>query len=204
MKNVSSADSIPPISRLLDLQQMIADFSKIQRVPLLADTMRPENDVEHSFGLALTCWYLLPRIAPHLDESKVLKYALSHDIVEIHAGDTFLYGDESLIASKPAREQAAIEQLEQDWDDFPELTSLAQGYKDKRDDEAKFVYAVDKLLPVFMVGLSEGKSFYDRHHLTESKVRSKKEASIKTSETIAPYYDLLMEWLIENDTFYKP
>lgn len=204
MKNVSASDSVPPISRLLELQQLIADFSKIQRVPLLADTMRPENDIEHSFGLALTCWYLAPKIAPELDMSKIFGYALSHDIVEIHAGDTFLYGDESLLATKSDREQAAIEQIKKDWPDFPELTDFTQGYKDKRDEEAKFVYAVDKLLPVFMVGLSERKIFYNRHKLTETKVRSKKEASIKTSKSVAPYHDLLMDWLVQTDTFYKP
>lgn len=204
MKNEPASESVPPISRLLELQQLIADFSKIQRVPLLADTMRPENDIEHSFGLALTCWYLLPKIAPGLDLSKVFAYALSHDIVEIHAGDTFLYGDESLLASKPVREQAAITQIQIDWPDFPELTDFTQGYMDKRDEEAKFVYAVDKLLPVFMVSLSEGKLFYERHKLTEAKVRGKKEASIKTSKTVAPYYDLLMDWLIQNQTFYEP
>ena len=198
------SDSIPPIKRLVDLQQLIADFSKIERVPLLADTMRPENDVEHSYGLALTCWYLAPKIAPELDLAKIFAYALSHDIVEIHAGDTFLYGDPALLASKVNREQDAIDQLQQTWPDFSELTDYTQGYLDKRDEEAKFVYAVDKLLPVMMVGLSEGKDFYKRHKLTEEVVRDKKASTIQASTIVAPYYDLLMDWLVAQDIFYKP
>lgn len=197
----SNADTpdLPPISRLLELQQLIADFAKIERVPLLADTNRRENDVEHSFGLALTCWYLAPKIAPELDMAKIFSYALSHDIVEIHAGDTFFYGDPALLASKVSREQEAISKLEQSWPDFTEMTDYTQGYLDKRDEEAKFVYAVDKLLPVFMVGLSEGKAFYARHGLTEAVVREKKKPTITASDIVAPYYDLLMQWLVDED-----
>ncbi|HEX8227522.1 MAG TPA: hypothetical protein VF572_06670 [Candidatus Saccharimonadales bacterium] len=46
--------SKPTMQRIAELQQFIADFAKIGRVPQLADTGRPENDVEHSYGLALT------------------------------------------------------------------------------------------------------------------------------------------------------
>jgi 5'-deoxynucleotidase YfbR-like HD superfamily hydrolase len=56
----------PSMARIAELQQFIADFAKVERVPQLADTGRPENDVEHSFGLALTCWFLAPKIAPEL------------------------------------------------------------------------------------------------------------------------------------------
>jgi 5'-deoxynucleotidase YfbR-like HD superfamily hydrolase len=81
----------PSMDRLAELQQLIADFSKIQRIPPMGNSGRPENDVEHSFGLALTCWYLQPKVAPDLDLLKILQYALSHDIVELHAGDTFVF-----------------------------------------------------------------------------------------------------------------
>ena len=46
----------PSIDRLAELQQLIADFAKVKRMPHLADNGMEENDVEHSFGLALTCW----------------------------------------------------------------------------------------------------------------------------------------------------
>lgn len=76
--------SAPTIQRIAELQQLIADFSRIERAVELADTKRPENDIDHSYGLALTCWFLAPKIAPELDLQKIFAYALSHDIVELH------------------------------------------------------------------------------------------------------------------------
>ena len=82
---------------------MIADFAKVERIPDLADNRRPEKDVEHSYGLAMTCWFLHDKIAPGLDIAKILKYALSHDIVELHAGDTYVF-DKEAVATKSERE----------------------------------------------------------------------------------------------------
>jgi putative hydrolase of HD superfamily len=203
MKKGTNTDDLPSIDRLAELQQLVADFARVLRVPHLADAGRPENDVEHSYGLALTCWYLAPKIAPKLDMAKIFSYALAHDIVEIHAGDTFVFADPELIASKPAREQAAIDQLRIDWADFDPLTDYAQGYLDKRDEEAKFVYAVDKILPVLMIDLGEKNAFWDRHKITEPMERDKKRA-ITVSPIVAPYYELLMKWVGEHDYFYKP
>jgi putative hydrolase of HD superfamily len=191
----------PSIERIAELQQLIADFSRVQRVPQLADTGRAENDVEHSFGLALTCWFLAPKIAPKLNLQKILCYALAHDTVEIHAGDTFVFGPQEHIDSKSAREDAAIKQLRADWPDFPEMVDAAKGYKDKVDEEAKFVKAVDKLLPILMVNLGEKADFWNRHKVTlQMEIENKK--SLKVSDHFAPYYDQLVKWMQENDYFY--
>ncbi|HEX8227521.1 MAG TPA: HD domain-containing protein [Candidatus Saccharimonadales bacterium] len=40
------------------------------------------------------------RIAPDLDTGKLLMYALAHDTVEIHAGDTFVFGSKAELDSK--------------------------------------------------------------------------------------------------------
>lgn len=182
------------MERLADLQQMIADFAKIERVPQLADNRRPENDVEHSFGLALTCWYLQPKIAPELNLLKILQYALAHDIVELHAGDTYVFDTESL-KTKDARETAALDKLKEEWPDFDDLTNFAHGYMEKTNDEARFVKAVDKLLPVFMFELTpDPASAWKKRGIGIDMERENKR-SIHVSEIMSPYYDLLMDWL---------
>ncbi len=184
----------PSVDRIAYLQQLIADFAKIQRVPDLADTNRPENDVEHSFGLALTCWYLQPKIAPSLNLGKILQYSLAHDIVELHAGDTFVF-DKKSIASKDSREREAVTKIRNDWQDFPELADYAEGYMNKQDDEARFVKSVDKLLPVLMIELHEDPSlFWDKHNITLAMERENK-VTIHVSEFMSPYYDKLIDWL---------
>jgi putative hydrolase of HD superfamily len=193
----------PSIERLAQLQQMIADFSEVKRMPHMADKGRPENDVEHSFGLAITCWFLQPKIAPELEISRILRYALAHDIVEIHAGDTFAFGqDKAYIASKETRERDAIKKLRSDLQDFTELVDFAERYMDKVDEEAKFVKAVDKILPLIMIDLGEGRAYWRRHKINTSKLRKNKEP-IFVSDIVAPYYEMLFEWLDKNGNLPK-
>lgn len=191
----------PSLDRLATLQQMIADFAKVTRVVPLADTNDAENDVEHSYGLAITCWYLHEKVAPHLDISKVLRYALSHDIVELHAGDTYPW-DEAAVATKYEREKAAVIKIKSDWPDFDELTTYAEGYQDKVDDEARFVYAVDKLLPVIMIELVDAPTIWKNKQLTLSMERDNK-ITIKQSSIMEPYYDMLLKWLDERGNIPK-
>lgn len=192
----------PSMDRLAELQQMIADFAKVERVPPMGDTGRPENDVEHSFGLAITCWYLHSKIAPELDLLKILQYALAHDIVELHAGDTYAF-DTARTESKAMREQDALKLVKNDWSDFKDLTLFAEKYIDKADDEARFVKAVDKLLPVIMIELDRNpKAFWKNLKVTLDMERDNK-VSIKVSDLVAPYYDKLISWLDERGNLHK-
>jgi putative hydrolases of HD superfamily len=193
----------PSISRIAELQQLIADFSKIQRVPLLADTGRRENDVEHSYGLALTAWFLASKIAPDLNQEKILKYALAHDIVELYAGDTFVFGDTKAIKSKPKREKAALERLANEWPDFTEMIDYAKNYIDKADEEAKFVYSIDKMLPVIMVNLGEKEKFWNRHKISHQAQADEKKPKLQVSRHVAPYTEEFIRWMSEPDYFYK-
>lgn len=183
----------PSMDRLAELQQLIANFAKVKRAVPLADASVAENDVEHSYGLAMTCWYLHDKIAPKLDISKILRYALAHDIVELHAGDTYPW-DEAAVATKYEREKAALRQIEKDWHDFPMVVEFAEGYADKVDEEARFVYAIDKLLPVMMIELANAKNIWGKKQLTLAMERENKVTILK-SDSVAPYYEKLLDWL---------
>jgi putative hydrolase of HD superfamily len=200
---VAVSKGYPSMDRLAQLQQLIADFAKVLRVPHLADTGRPENDAEHSYGLALTCLFLAPKIASDLNMEKILRYALAHDIVEIHSGDTFVF-DHQAVKDKPAREDAALRQLRADWPDFPELTEAAKEYQNKTNAEARFVYTIDKILPTIMVMLGEKETFWNRHKITKEMQQAEKTAKMKHSPEALPYLDMLLEWTDDPDYFYKP
>lgn len=192
----------PSINRLVDLQQLIVDFAKIERIPQFADIPRKETDVDHSFGLALTCWYLQPKIAPHLDIGKILQYALAHDIVEVHAGDTYSF-DEEALKTKDSREQAALERLQHDWPDFSELTDSTKDYMEKTNEEAKFVKAVDKMLPVFMFELTPNPQKAWRERGIGLDMERTNKVSMHVSDIISPYYEQLINWLDERDNIPK-
>ncbi|MGC1176849.1 MAG: HD domain-containing protein [Candidatus Saccharimonadales bacterium] len=191
------------MDRLAELQRLIGTFAGILRVPKLAQQDRQENDVEHSFGLALTCWFLAPKIAPHLNLEKILIYALAHDIVEVHSGDTFAF-DAEAVSQKADSEDQALRRLCSDWPDFSELTDAAAGYKEKRDAEARFVYTIDKLLPSIMTKLDDDTKFWREHKVTREMHEVEKNAKMRHSPEAFLYLDLLNAWMAEPDHFYKP
>jgi putative hydrolase of HD superfamily len=63
----------------------------IQRKTKLFNSDRNENDAEHSWHLAIMAVVLAEHSNENIDVLKVVKMLLIHDIVEIDAGDTFIY-----------------------------------------------------------------------------------------------------------------
>ncbi|MBL8032021.1 MAG: HD domain-containing protein, partial [Candidatus Doudnabacteria bacterium] len=115
----------PDLDRLIELQRLLQAFGSVDRVVHREHngTMRQETDVEHSYNLAMTAWFIAPHF-PKLDHDLVIRYALVHDLVEVHAGDTYVYGSREELASKHDREAAAASKLAAEWSDFPELHEL--------------------------------------------------------------------------------
>ena len=56
---------------------------------------RFENSAEHSWTAVLAATVLIPVVAPELDPLRVIKMLLIHNLVEIDAGDTFCYADQT-------------------------------------------------------------------------------------------------------------
>ena len=57
----------------------------------ITDGSRRENSGEHSWHLALMALVLAPRSNEPVDVGRVVEMLLVHDLVEIDAGDTFVY-----------------------------------------------------------------------------------------------------------------
>ena len=83
--------------------------SVLRRTPLL-DRSRRENTAEHSWQIALMAVLLAEHADPPVDINHVVVMLLVHDLVEIDAGDTFIY-DEQALATQTARELAAAERI---------------------------------------------------------------------------------------------
>ena len=73
-----------------------------------------ENDAEHSWSVALTCMLVASRVEKELevklDQLKMLKMALVHDLAEVKTGDTKTW-DETARADKESRERRALTDL---------------------------------------------------------------------------------------------
>lgn len=80
----------------------------LRRTPL-TDNSRPENSAEHSWHLALAAM-VLAEYAGDVDAGRVLELLVVHDLVEVHAGDTFAY-DPAAVVGKEERERLAADRI---------------------------------------------------------------------------------------------
>jgi putative hydrolase of HD superfamily len=189
----------PDIRRLIELQSLLLKFQDVERHTRHPKTQRRENDVEHSYHLAMAAWFLAPHF--NLDTDRAIRVALAHDLVEIYAGDTFAFADQSDIDDKEAREDEALAQLRKEIADFPEVLECIEDYKGKMSEEAKFVYALDKVMPAIMNFLAKGDG-WRANKVTIERFRAEKEKKIPQDSPIYPYYAELLAMLRETPEYF--
>lgn len=170
---------------ILSFIQFTHKFQQVKRTIFVTGEDRNENDAEHSFQLALVAWYVIENEKLNLDKGKVIKYALAHDLVEIYAGDTYFYtSDQTLKDSQKAREKEASKTIKKDFPEFRELHKTIKNYESKADSEAKFVYALDKILPALNVFLDNGRS-WQRDKVTYEMLRTKDAKIAVSTEAVS-------------------
>ncbi len=157
------------ISFLLETEKLKAVLR--QTKPLGED--RFENSAEHSWQTTLVGLLLLADAPSHIDHLKVLKMLLIHDIVEIDAGDVFVYNDAERAAIAEAESQAA-ERLFGLLDDElgRELHALWHEFEAAQSDEARFAKAADRVMPVLQ-NLASGGQSWATHKITRDQVIEK-------------------------------
>ncbi|WP_432926851.1 HD domain-containing protein [Microbispora sp. CA-135349] len=148
----ADASTLMALMRELVFPPYVIDRSSV--VP--QDVTRRENDAEHSFALGLAAVCLAPLIDEALDPGRIARYALVHDLPEVHAGDVSVYAGPAEREKKAVREEEAREIITRDFGGtFPWLVEDLYGYTAQRDPESRFVYALDKLLPHVNVLLAD-------------------------------------------------
>lgn len=193
----------PDIQRLLELQQLLAAFNQVDRVVHRRhnSSFVRENDTEHSYNLAMTAWYL-SQYFPKLDRDELIRFALVHDLVEVHAGDTYVYGTPEELDSKQQREHDALQRLKAEWSDFPGLTEAIDLYEQRESEEAKFVYALDKIMPMMQIYIHDGYT-WKQEHITPQKLDAIKRTKVALSPEIDSYYQQLYDLLLHNRQLFE-
>ena len=146
----------------LNYVRFLNSFTAIKRTVKVTGESRLESNSEHSYQLALVGWYVSEKLDLGLNKNLIFEYALVHDLVEVYAGDTDPYNHtRDFIDSKEDREREAQEKIKKEFPDFPGLSDAIQRYETHADNEAKFLYLLDKILPVTNTYLSKD-SYYFR------------------------------------------
>lgn len=188
------------LEKLLSFTKLLAELQAVERVIRVKNSDRWENDVEHSYSLAMLAWYVIDVGKFSLEREKVLRYALAHDLVEVYAGDTYLYTkDTALLASKPERERQAAERLQKEFPELPDMHAAIQAYTVKADAESRFVYALDKIEPILKIYLDNGRTWKEKGITLEMLFENKKD-KVALSPEIQPYFDELIALLKERET----
>jgi putative hydrolases of HD superfamily len=180
------------LNELLDFITFTHDIRDVQRSMWVRKKEQYENDSEHSFQLALVALYIIEHNELLLDPYRTMALALVHDILEVHAGDTFIYG--KTIDTKNDREAKAIKLLKKQWPDQKLMLSLIDEYELKASPESKFVYALDKLVPILNNLLDDGRS-WKRENITLQQVIEVKSKKISVDKEVQKYYELALDML---------
>jgi len=154
---------------------------------------RRENSGEHSWHAALLTMILAEYSNRSIDVSKVIRMMLVHDLVEIDAGDTFIY-DEAGNADKAVRERAAAERifglLPDDQRD--QVRQLWEEFESQRTAEAKFANAMDRLMPVLHNYFTDGRSWRE-HNVTQERALAKNR---KIADGASELWDLAQSLIV--------
>ena len=175
----------------------------IQRKTKLFNSDRNENDAEHSWHLAMMTIVLAEHSDKPIDVLKVLKMVLIHDIVEIDAGDIFLYDttkshintDEELIAAERIFGLLPTEQAE-------EFIAIWKEFEEGITDEAKFAKSMDRFEPLLQNTSNNGGTWVE-YNVPYQKVYDKKKAIKDGSTTIWNYAENLINESVEKGILKK-
>ena len=175
----------------------------IQRRTRLFNSDRNENDAEHSWHLAMMAIILSQHSNTPIDVLKVLKMVLIHDIVEIDAGDTFIY-DTAKNHVNTADERLAAERIfgllpKEQADD---LIAIWEEFEAGETDEAKFAKSMDRLEPLLQ-NVSNNGGTWKEYDVDYKKVYEKKQVIKNGSVSIWDYAEKLIEESVANGILKK-
>jgi len=178
-------DMIKKIDFIMELDKLKAILRKSKPVGL----DRYENSAEHSWHVSLLVMTFAEDAPSPLNVLKVLKMILLHDIVEIDAGDTFLFDTKAREAAIKKEKEAAKRifgllptHLE------VEFTSIWMEFEEAQTNEARFAKAMDAAIPVLQNINNNGQSWVENDVTLEQVLNNK-------SKVIEKEHPLLWEYI---------
>lgn len=192
------------LSKLLGFSKVVNKLQGVERVVHIPGTDRRENDIEHSYHLAMLAWYIADSNSLSLDKNLLLSYSLVHDFVEVYAGDTYIYSKNAHDhESKKEREEAARLRLEKEFPEFVGMHNTILEYEKQENLESRFVYVLDKLHPVFQIYLDGGRD-WKKNEVTLTMLIEKKADKALLSPELLPYWEELLSILKKEEKILFP
>ena len=131
----------------INFARYVGKLKKVKRTGwIAAGVKRAESVAEHSFRTAFLTMILSKKSG--LDQSKLLKMAIVHDLAEALTGDLVMEKGKKKVRSRKERtklDEEALKEIFAEIDNGQEYFTLWQEANERQTKEAKFLKQVDKL-----------------------------------------------------------
>jgi putative hydrolase of HD superfamily len=194
------------IQKEIDFILAVDALKNVQRRNYNADDSRRENTAEHSWQIIILAQILFPyaRNRADIDLLRVIRMLSIHDLVEIEAGDTFLF-DEAAMTGRFEREKTAARQIFGILDEplRSEFFNLWLEFEEEQTPDAIFACAIDRIMPFILNSHTSGKSWTEAG-VTERQIRNMLEHAIsRASDELGEAFQLLLIKNLETEKVLK-
>ena len=189
------------LQEILSFSAFLNKFREVERSMWFSYDRRKENDAEHSWQLSMLAWYVISQKKLPLSLEKVLQYCLIHDIPEIYAWDVAaLRRSDEQQALKEERERQAMERIYHEFPQAHPMWDRVEQYEKREDEESKFVYALDKIIPVINIYNDWGFWWKENAINLEKELLPPKNTKVHVSPVIKEIWDELVVLLREQES----
>ena len=180
------------MQRQLDFIVEIDTLKNIARKSMVFDGSHFENDAEHSWTISVLAVLLKEYSNFEINLEKVLIMLLIHNIVEVYAGDTFLYSEKRETAHIDEEKSAEkiFSFLEEDQKEF--FINIWKEFEKKETNEAKFATVFDRMEPLLQNYMTKGYT-WKKNKITYQMVLEKNSKIREGSEEIWKFIKKILD-----------
>lgn len=191
-KKIDEEEEMSREDKIINFLKEIERFKYVERKVYSSD-LRPENDAEHSYYMAMFLILFEKDLPKGLDMEKMLKLALVHDLPELYAGDFSIFDKEGRKEKKEKEALAAKKLFSQLPEDLEkEIMDLFKEYEEQETPEAKIVKGFDKIQPLLLNLCSEGEA-WKREKISIEDIINVKKKFVEHDEFLFRLFNRLLD-----------
>ena len=170
------------------------------------DNSRRENTAEHSWQIVVFAQILFPyaKNKDQIDLLRVIRMLSIHDVVEIEAGDTFIF-DENAMTGKYDRELAAAKKTFGILDEplSSEFLNLWIEFEAEESNDAIFACAVDRIMPFLLNVYGSAESWTEAGIKADQVENIVGKAVKRASDEMGEAFDILLKKALDEGKLKK-
>ncbi len=184
---------ITRLKTILHFLEIIDQFKMVYRTNYIGGQSRHENDAEHTWHMAMFALLLHQELSIEINIEHTLKLILTHDLVEIYAGDTPAYDAVARLDKKEREERAAQSLFVQLPEDMrTQISGWWIEYEERQTSEARYAHAVDKLQAFAQNVFTQGRNWHE-YGVTTEKSRSYNSTAREFDPALTQAFELLYQ-----------